>query len=217
MGSTAPLPPPPPPPPVQIRKARPSDAPAVAALGAAVFRSTFENSGCTPEQLEQYLAESYSAGAIGADIADPSKTLLVAVEPEPGRDPGPGPAGSPDDGGGAAAAAAETATAPIMGFALMTRGSHVHEPCVRHLAAPVELQRLYVGLGQHGRGVGRALAEAVIALARGEGFEHMWLGVWEENHRAQKIYGKLGFTRIGEHVFDVGGDLQTDEIMFKVL
>jgi ribosomal protein S18 acetylase RimI-like enzyme len=177
----------------------------VAALGAAVFRSTFENSGCTPEQLEQYLSESYSAGAIGADIADPSKTLLVAVEP--GRDPGPGP-GSPDD---AAAAAA------IVGFALMTRGSHLHEPCVQHLAAPVELQRLYVGLGQHGRGVGRALAEAVIALARDEGFEHMWLGVWEENHRAQKIYGKLGFTRIGEHVFDVGGDLQTDEIMFKVL
>lgn len=202
MGSTVPSSPPPT---VQIREARPSDAPAVAALGAAVFRSTFEDSGCTPEQLEQYLAESYSTTAIGADIADPSKTLLVAVEPA--RDPGPGPAGSP--GGGAATA--------IMGFALMTRGSHVHEPCVRHLAAPVELQRLYVGLGQHGRGVGRALAEAVIALARGEGFEHMWLGVWEENHRAQKIYGKLGFTRIGEHVFDVGGDLQTDEIMFKVL
>ncbi|ROW07732.1 hypothetical protein VMCG_03619 [Cytospora schulzeri] len=196
MGSVA-TPPPPPPAstaaPVQIRKARPADAPAVAALGAAVFRSTFEDSGCTPEQLRQYITESYSLDAINKDIADPDREYLVAVDSS----------GSSDG--------------TILGFALMTRGSHLHEPCVQHLEAPVELQRLYVGLGQHGRGVGRALAEAVIEMGRMEGFKHMWLGVWEKNYRAQKIYSKLGFTRIGEHVFDVGGDLQTDEIMFKVL
>ncbi|KUI61500.1 Spermidine/spermine N(1)-acetyltransferase [Cytospora mali] len=192
--------------PVRIRKARPSDASAVATLGAAVFTSTFENSGCTPEQLQQYLSESYTPDAIAKDIADPDKELLVAADLPT---PTPGPASD--------AGAGTDADGTILGFILMTRGSHLHEPCVRHLEAPVELQRLYVGLGQHGRGVGRALAEAVVEMAREEGFKHMWLGVWEENHRAQKIYGKMGFVRIGEHVFDVGGDLQTDIIMFKAL
>ncbi|KUI70098.1 Spermidine/spermine N(1)-acetyltransferase [Cytospora mali] len=200
--------------PVRIRKARPSDASAVATLGAAVFSSTFENSGCTPEQLQQYLSESYTPDAIAKDIADPDKELLVAVDrptPTPTPTPNPGPASGDSDPG------LDHPDGTILGFTLMTRGSHLHEPSVRHLEAPVELQRLYVGLGQHGRGVGRALAEAVVEMAREEGFKHMWLGVWEENHRAQKIYGKMGFVRIGEHVFDVGGDLQTDHIMFKAL
>lgn len=204
MGSTAPTAPSPGTTvaaPARIRKARLSDAPAVAALGAAVFTHTFADSGCTPEQLQQFLAESYSDEAIAKDIADPSKELIVAV----------GPAGA-----GADAEEGE-GDGEVLGFVLLTRGSHVEEPCVRDLEAPVELQRLYVGLGQHGRGVGRALSEAVVRLAEEEGFKHMWLGVWEENHRAQRFYANMGFTRVGEHVFDVGGDLQTDHILFKAL
>lgn len=181
----------------RIRRARPDDAPAVATLGAAVFTSTFKDSGCTPAQLQKFLSKTYTARAITSEMSDPSKTILVAVG-----------AGDARRGPGSEA---------IVGFAQMTRGSHLGEPCVRGLEAPVELQRLYVGEGQHGRGVGRALAGAVEHLARGEGFRHVWLGVWEGNHRAQRFYANGGFTRIGEHVFDVGGDLQTDEIMFKAL
>lgn len=215
MGSTTP----PPPPPttaaaaqVRIRKARPSDAPAVAKLGTAVFTSTFADSGCTPEQLQQYLSEAYSPGAIARDIADPARDLLVAVDPSPNPNPNlekPGPDQDQDQD--------PNAEGPIVGFVMLTRGSHLQEPCVRHLEAPVELQRLYVGLGRHGGGVGRALAGAAEARARGEGFRHMWLGVWEENHRARGIYARMGFVRVGSHVFDVGGDLQTDDIMFKAL
>lgn len=223
MGSTAAPPPPPPPPsppaapppapapapttaaPFRIRKARPSDAAAVASLGAAVFASTFEDSGCTPEQLRRFLSEAYTPEAIGRDMADPNKEYLVAVAPAPAPDPD---TSGPQDGGAAAV---------VVGFVLMTRGSHADEPCVRHVEAPVELQRLYVGAGQQGRGVGRALAGEAMGTAAGEGFRHVWLGVWEGNHRARRIYGEMGFARVGEHAFDVGGDLQTDEIMLKVL
>jgi len=56
-------------------------------------------------------------------------------------------------------------------------------------------------------------------VARAEmGCVTMWLGVWERNGPAQGLYiGKLGFERVGEHVFDVGGDLQTDWILVKRL
>ncbi|KAF3353074.1 Myosin regulatory light chain cdc4 [Verticillium dahliae VDG1] len=66
-------------------------------------------------------------------------------------------------------------------------------------------------------GVGKLLIHEAQRQARGQGFEHMWLGVWEENHKAAQMYAKLGFSVVGEHEFDVGGDIQTDRIMLKKL
>lgn len=48
-------------------------------------------------------------------------------------------------------------------------------------------------------------------------FEIMWLGVWEENFNAQRVYEKLGYRRVGKHDFVIGGDVQTDFIMIKQL
>lgn len=179
----------------QIRKAAPSDNHALASLGAEVFRATFAHS-CTEEQLQAFLNEAYTPDAIARDIADTSKDVLVATDPT-------SPA-TPEAGGG-----------KLLGFAYLTRGSS--EPCVSHLEKPVELQRLYIALGAHGRGLGKALSLAADQLARDQGFRTIWLGVWEENHKAQAFYRKMGYERIGEHVFDVGGDLQTDEIWWKAL
>lgn len=172
----------------QIRRAAASDNEALAALGAEVFRATFAHS-CTEAQLQAFLDEAYTPEAIAKDIADSSKDVLVAT----------------DDGDGGR----------LLGFTYLTRGSS--EPCVEHLERPVELQRLYIALGAHGRGLGRALSEAADGAARGQGFRTVWLGVWEHNHKAQAFYRKMGYQRIGEHVFDVGGDLQTDEIWWKAL
>jgi RimJ/RimL family protein N-acetyltransferase len=38
----------------------------------------------------------------------------------------------------------------------------------------------------------------------------MWLGVWEYNPRAQRFYEKNGFRPVGQHVFQLGSDPQTD-------
>ena len=78
---------------------------------------------------------------------------------------------------------------------------------------PVELLRLYVAREWLGRGLGEALMRACVEEARRRGRRTMWLGVWERNWRAQSFYRKWGFRRVGEHVFQVGSDPQTDWLM----
>ncbi|KAF2218867.1 acyl-CoA N-acyltransferase [Elsinoe ampelina] len=141
----------------------------------------------TPEQLAKFLDETYTPELIGKEIQDPTKLMLVAEDPS-GR---------------------------IAGFILMARESD--EPCVRSYDKRVEMLRFYVHTDYHGQGVGKALSIELEKIARAEGQKYMWLGVWEENHKAQAVYRKMGYEKVGDHVFDVGGDLQTDEIMIKQL
>lgn len=82
---------------------------------------------------------------------------------------------------------------------------------------PIELQRLYVTQEYHGAGVGRALIDRVEEIARGEGYKTLWLGVWEENFKAQNVYAKMGFRKVGEHDFKMGNCVQTDWILSKRL
>ena len=82
---------------------------------------------------------------------------------------------------------------------------------------PVELARLYVLREWLGRGVGEALMRVCVEEARRAGHLTMWLGVWEHNTRAQAFYRKWDFRVVGEHVFRVGSDPQTDLIMERAL
>ena len=81
----------------------------------------------------------------------------------------------------------------------------------------IELARLYIAQEWFGRGVGEALLRACLDEARGAGRQTMWLGVWERNSRAQAFYRKWGFRVIGEHVFQLGFDPQTDLLMERSL
>ena len=56
------------------------------------------------------------------------------------------------------------------------------------------LAELYVAPEDRGRGLGRALMEAAIALARGRGADHMDLGTSEDDAAARALYESLGFT-----------------------
>ena len=67
-----------------------------------------------------------------------------------------------------------------------------------------ELQRLYVDRSQQGTGVGKALFEHAIAWLEAEGRRPIWIGVYSENHRAQRLYESRGFQRVGEYEFPVG-------------
>jgi diamine N-acetyltransferase len=77
----------------------------------------------------------------------------------------------------------------------------------------VELVRLYVTKDSWGTGVGPALMASSIREAQELGFRTVWLGVWENNHRAQAFYRKWGFEVVGTHVFQLGDDPQTDFLM----
>jgi len=57
------------------------------------------------------------------------------------------------------------------------------------------LAELYVVPGRRGRGLGRALMEAAIALARREGADYMDLGTSEDDVAARALYERMGFSR----------------------
>ena len=78
-------------------------------------------------------------------------------------------------------------------------------------AAPaIELVRIYSEQHTIGKGVGKALMQYCLQLARDKNKEWIWLGVWEHNRRAIDFYTKWGFEKFGEHIFLVGDDPQTD-------
>ena len=64
-----------------------------------------------------------------------------------------------------------------------------------------------------GAGVGKTLLHTSIKIAQSEGFQTMWLGVWEFNERAIEFYRRQGFVDVGEHDFMLGSDRQTDLVM----
>ena len=80
---------------------------------------------------------------------------------------------------------------------------------------PIELNRLYSQQKFLGQGVGQTLMDACFELAQKEGFDTIWLGVWEFNPRAQRFYEKNGFSFVGKHTFVLGTDPQTDLLMQK--
>ena len=55
------------------------------------------------------------------------------------------------------------------------------------------LEELYVMPAQRGRGLGRALLEAAMEQARGEGATHMELGTSEADEAARALYESAGF------------------------
>jgi ribosomal protein S18 acetylase RimI-like enzyme len=56
------------------------------------------------------------------------------------------------------------------------------------------LEELYVVPGLRGQGIGRALLEAVMDMARSEGATHMELGTSETDTAARALYEGVGFT-----------------------
>ncbi len=84
-------------------------------------------------------------------------------------------------------------------------------------AKPVELVRLYVGQEWFGRGVGADLMRACVAQAQARGHRTLWLGVWEHNGRARAFYRKWAFHEVGQHIFQLGDDAQTDILMARAL
>ena len=100
----------------------------------------------------------------------------------------------------------------MIGYAKLHENST--EDCVSD-ENPIELSRLYVLKDFHGQGIAEKLMNECFNIARQKNYQTMWLGVWEHNFRAQRFYEKLGFVKVGSHVFQLGGDAQIDWVMEK--
>jgi len=79
----------------------------------------------------------------------------------------------------------------------------------------VEIARLYARKKFIGKGVGAALMQKCIDIAKDMGKEMVWLGVWEKNLRAIEFYAKWGFEKFADTDFLLGDDLQNDWLMRK--
>lgn len=175
---------------IKIRPATIADAQAVADIGCTVFGNSFGYS-MPKKDLEQYLIDAYSLPSITKDFKSSDTDIIVAVTPD------------------------ERGKERIVGFAQLTRGTT--EPCLADKSNYCELQRLYVSEDQHGRGIGSSLMNEIDDMARKQGFTGMWIGVWEENLKAQRVYKRQGFEKCGTHDFVCGEEVQTDWIMWKDL
>ena len=81
----------------------------------------------------------------------------------------------------------------------------------------LEIQRIYVLEKYKGKKIGKILMEKAKELGRTHNLEYIWLGVWENNFPAIKFYEKQGFEKFDTHIFVLGDDEQTDNLMKFVL
>ena len=95
----------------------------------------------------------------------------------------------------------------IVGYAMLIRGGGGDDR--------VELSKMYVLPAQHGSGVSTLLMNAALAAAADWGADYVWLGVNEENQRAQRFYRKSGFTVNDTRTFHVGECIEHDYVMAR--
>ena len=77
----------------------------------------------------------------------------------------------------------------------------------------LEIHRIYVLQEFHGKKVGQLLIDEVSKIAQQQAAPYIWLGVWEENHRALRFYAKNEFVAFDKHVFTLGTATQTDLLL----
>lgn len=178
-----------------IRKATPSDAQAIADLGTHVFTVT-QGPHIPPADLAAYLSQTFSLSAITFCLQNPLKNAFVALD--------------------CSTTTTSSSSSAILGFALLCR--ETSDPCIAEVHEPIHLQRIYVYPHAQGQGVGKMLVQSIETEARNQGFENLWLKVYEGNHRAIAVYQKIGFKQVGTHDFVTKtAEVWTDLVMLKSL
>ena len=95
---------------------------------------------------------------------------------------------------------------------------------VGHVALPVkpaiprgaqEIHRVYIDKEFQGRGLGKALMLHILSLPRIAAASAVYLGVWEENLRAQHLYTLYGFEPVGRYLYQVGDQSDNEIIMAR--
>ncbi len=173
---------------LESRLASISDAPMLAEFAARTFVDAFSEQN-DPDDMAGYVAEAFSVAKIEAEIHEGGTSFLVGFDPS------------------------FSDVAPVAYCRLIggSREDGVEGP------DPVELQRLYVEPRVRGSGYGGAMMWDALEAARELGHQTIWLGVWEENHGAQRFYRRWGFDVVGSHEFVLTSDRQRDLLMARSL
>lgn len=107
----------------------------------------------------------------------------------------------------------------VAGYAMVVHGDPVDADVVASVATrpTAELSKLYVRAVHHGGGVAVALVEVAVGAAAGRGAHSVWLGVNDQNERANHFYEKSGFAKVGTKRFRLGDRLESDFVRERLL
>jgi ribosomal protein S18 acetylase RimI-like enzyme len=78
-----------------------------------------------------------------------------------------------------------------------------------------ELKRIYLLKAWQNGGLGRRLFAETLAWLQAGGPRDVWIGVWSENHGAQRFYARQGFEKVGEYGFVVGNTVDLEYILSR--
>lgn len=175
--------------PVEVTSATVADLPELAAVAALTFPLACPPSA-TPIDVTAFIAENLTVERFREYLADADRIILTARN------------GS-----------------RISGYAMLIRGVADDADVKRAvtLRPAIELSKMYVLPDDHGAGVSAALMTAALDAAQTLNAACVWLGVNQENQRAQRFYGKHGFTRAGTKTFRLGGNLENDYVLVRQL
>jgi GNAT superfamily N-acetyltransferase len=174
---------------MHTRVATPADAVALSELASATFPLA-----CPPHTSQQaiadFISKNFTVTNFDSYLADLGRALFLAE----------------DDG-------------EAIGYAMLILAEPTDPDVIasigRHPTA--ELSKLYVRPGHHGGGISVALVDAAVESARAAGRIGMWLGVNQENARANAFYEKSGFVRVGVKRFLVGERWEDDFVRERAL
>ena len=162
-----------------ITRATPSDAEVLAELGRETFVATFAHL-YPPEDLRDFIAETYTPEAFAAAIEDPAHALWLTQTD--GR---------------------------AIGYVQAGPCALPHPDVTPECG---EVKRLYVRREHQHAGHGAALFQAALDWLARPG-RVLWIGVWSNNHGAQRFYGRHGFEKVGEYQFAVGNTRDNEFIL----
>lgn len=172
-----------------VRRAVVADAGVLHEVAAATFPLACPPDS-TRENIEAFIAANLTAEVFAHHLDDPERTIFLAEI----------------DGAGA-------------GYTMLVAG----EPGDSDVAAAVirrptiELSKFYVMPAQHGLGVAAALMSATVDEATRRGAASIWLGVNDQNDRANRFYEKSGFAVVGTKRFRLGVRWESDFVRERVI
>ena len=172
---------------IEISTATTADLPELADVAAQTFPLACPPS-VSPENVAAFIAGNLTAAHFAHYLDDPDRSVLVARRD--GR---------------------------TIGYAMLIRGVPDDDDVQRAVPArpAVEISKMYVLPDDHGAGVSAALMNEALAQAPHFGARCVWLGVNQNNQRAQRFYAKHGFTVNGTKTFRLGTRIENDYVMVR--
>lgn len=172
---------------MHVAEPGPPDLTELVAVAAATFPLACPP-GVAEANVAAFIGANLSADAFAAYLDDPHRVVLIAQD--------------------------ETR---ILGYAMLIRGVPVDADVAQAvpLRPAVEISKMYTLPAVHGAGVSAALmAESLQRSAQLEA-ACVWLGVNQENRRAQRFYAKFGFQVAGTKTFRLGDSIENDFVMVR--